>query len=138
MIPFGYGMFVNGESEWGIVYAFTQASLLTVSGALFWTNYAKRTTSDDPANPLGYADPRRAEVRRRIHIGTGAAFIGVLVINMIHGAVIHGRENRIQYRTLTEPPDGFGETQSTRNPRRWNVQVGPIFQTERPSFHSTW
>lgn len=138
MIPFGYGMFVNGESEWGILYAFTQASLLTVSGAFFWTNYAKRTTSDDPANPLGYADPRRAEVRRRVHVGTGAAFLGVLVINMIHGAVIHGRENRIQYRTLSEPPEGLGETQSTRHSRRWNVQVGPIFQTERPSFHSSW
>lgn len=138
MIPFGYGMFVNGESEWGIVYAFTQVSLLTVSGALFWTNYAQRTPSDDPNHLFGYPDPKRAEMRRRVHMGTGIAFIGVLVINMIHGAIIHGKENRIQYRTLSEPPEGFRDTHSSSRPRRWQIQVGPVLQLERPSFHSTW
>lgn len=139
MLPFGYGMFVNGESEWGIVYAFTEVSLLTVSSTLFWVNYAQRTASDDPNHPLGYPDPRRAETRRRVHIGTGAAFIGVVVVNMIHGAIIHNRERQVQYRTLTGPPEGFdaapGPSQRTR---RWQIQVTPLLDLSNQPPHPRW
>lgn len=138
MLPFGYGMFVNGESEWGITYALTEASLLAVSASLFWVNYSRRLPSDDPAQPMGYADPRRAEMRRRVHIGTGAGFIGLVVINMIHGAVIHNREQRVQYRTLSAPPEGFSDVHSQNHRRRWNIQVAPIFAAETGQFHSTW
>lgn len=139
MLPFGYGMFVNGENEWGILYALTEVSLLTVSTTLFWANYAQRIPSDDPSRPMGYPDEARAEMRRRVHIGTGAAFIGIVVINMIHGAVIHNRERRVQYRTLSEPPEGFQERSSAdRRPQRWQIQVGPIFSTGPTRLHSTW
>jgi len=132
MLPFGYGMFVNNQPEWGAVYALTEGVLLTVSTALFWANYAKRMPSDDPQHPMGYEDPRRAEMRKRVHIGTGAAFLGVVLINVIHGAVIHKQSQQVQYRTLSAPPEGFESTErsertrrSERNQRRWNLQIGP-------------
>lgn len=136
MLPFGYGMFVNGESEWGIAYAITEVSLLGVSASLFWANYAQRTASDDPANPLGYPDARRAETRRRVHIGTGAAFLGVMFINVVHGALIHNREQRVQYRTLTGPPEGFdaGGTPSQRS-RRWQIRVTPLLDLSNQPPH---
>lgn len=132
MLPFGYGMFVNDKPEWGAVYALTEGALLTVSTALFWVNYAKRQPSDDPQHPMGYEDPRRAKMRKRVHIGTGAAFLGVVLINIIHGAAIHKQSQQVQYRTLSAPPEGFESSErsertrrSERNQHRWNIQIGP-------------
>lgn len=134
MLPFGYGMFVNGQNEWGITYAILESSLLAVSAGLFWANFAERSASDDPENPLGYPDPERAELRRRIHIGTGAAFLGLVAINIVHGALIHQRDGIVQYRTLPEAPDDFEERiESRERAHRWNLRVQPILElTRRP------
>ena len=132
MLPFGYGMFVNDKPEWGAVYALTEGALLTVSTALFWANYAKRIPSDDPNHPMGYLEPQRAKMRKRVHIGTGAAFLAVVLINIIHGAVVHKQSQQVQYRTLSSPPEGFDTPErlertrrSERNQHRWNIQIGP-------------
>lgn len=143
MIPFGYGMFANGRSDWGIAYAFTEASLLAVTTSLFWANYAERTASDDPSNPLGYRDPRRAELRRRIHVGTGWALLGLVATNMIHGALIHERQRRVQYRTLSGPPEGIEEPRLSRHtdprPRRWSISFHPILElSPRPPVANDW
>lgn len=136
MLPFGYGMFVNDKPQWGAIYALTEGALLTVSTALFWANYTKRLPSDDPNHPMGYADPQRAKMRKRVHIGTGAAFLGVVLINIIHGAVIHKQSQQVQYRTLSSPPEGFDAPERTertrrseRNQHRWNIQIGPYSNT---------
>lgn len=136
MLPFGYGMFVNDKPEWGAVYALTEGALLTVSTAMFWANYAQRQPSDDPEHPMGYEDPQRAKMRKRVHIGTGAAFLGVVLINIIHGAIIHKQTQQVQYRTLSSPPEGFDSTEhstpsrrSEKNQRRWNIQIGPYSNT---------
>lgn len=131
MLPFGYGMFANGRSDWGIAYAFTEVSLLAVTTGLFWANYADRTASDDPARPIGYRDPERAELRRRFHVGTGWALIGVIAANIIHGAVIHERERSVQYRTLSGLPGEFGSgplSRPSNRARRWNIRVEPILE----------
>lgn len=135
MLPFGYGMFVNGQNEWGITYAILESSLLAVSAGLFWANFAERSASDDPENPLGYPDPERAELRRRIHIGTGAAFLGLVAVNIVHGALIHQRDGIVQYRTLPDAPEDFEERiESRERAQRWNLRVQPILElTRRPS-----
>lgn len=144
MLPFGYGMFVNNKPEWGAVYALTEGALLTVSAVTFWANYAKRLPSDDPNHPMGYADPERAKMRKRLHISTGAAFLGVVLINAIHGALIHKQTRQVQYRTLSSPPEGFDSTersersrQSERNQNRWNIHVGPFSNSPRAPL-SNW
>lgn len=130
MIPFGYGMFANHEPAWGAVYALTEGTLLTVSASLFWVNYAKRLPSDDLQHPMGYIDPENAQRRRTAHIATGAALLGIIVINMIHGALVHDRTGQVQYRTLDAPPsslDVFDPTQrSDIKPQRWRVRIGPF------------
>ena len=133
MLPFGYGMFANGESEWGIAYAFTQVTLLTTSATLFWANYADRLPSDDPNVPFGYPDPDRARTRKRAHIATGAAFLAVMAANMVHGALIHRRGADVQYRTLDAPPEGLrdatSEAPQDRDSRaQWNVRLYPILE----------
>lgn len=136
MLPFGYGMFVNERPEWGVVYALTEGALLTVSTGMFWANYAQRQPSDDPEHPMGYEDPQRAKMRKRVHIGTGAAFLGVVLVNIIHGAIVHKQTQQVQYRTLSSPPEGFDSTEhskrsrrSEQNQRRWNLQIGPYSNT---------
>lgn len=136
MIPFGYGMFANGRSDWGIAYAFTEVSLLAVTTGLFWANYAERRASDDPRNPLGYPDPNRAALRRRIHVATGWALLGVITANVLHGALTHERAREVQYRTLTGPPDRLDERIMGREPqskaRRWSVLVYPTLELGAP------
>ena len=130
MIPFGYGMFANDRSDWGIAYAFTETSLLAVTTGLFWANYAERSRSDDPANPFGYPDPERAALRRRIHVATGWALLGVMAANIVHGALIHQRSQSVQYRTLSGPPEDLDERLPDRaaqqRARRWQLSVYPI------------
>lgn len=144
MLPFGYGMFVNDKPEWGAFYALTEGALLTVSTVTFWANYAKRLPSDDPNHPMGYADPQRAKMRKRLHISTGAAFLGVVLINAIHGALVHKQTRQVQYRTLSAPPEGFDSTersersrQSEKNQHRWNIRVGPFSNSPRAPL-TTW
>lgn len=144
MLPFGYGMFVNNKPEWGAFYALTEGALLTVSTVTFWANYAKRLPSDDPDHPMGYADPARAKMRKRLHIATGATFLGIVVINAIHGALVHKQTRQVQYRTLSAPPEGFDSAersersrQSERNQKRWHIRVGPFSNSPHAPL-STW
>lgn len=116
MMPFGYGFFSMERDVLGVTYLLSQATLGAASASLFLLNESAR----DARGFFPEAD--RAERRQRAQIGTGVAFLGLVALNAIHGALLHPRDGLIEYRTLTAPPEsptnGGNGTRGRGSPRQ--------------------
>lgn len=120
MVPFGYGFFASGQDAWGMVYLLGQASMAVTSVSFWATNEASRT-------PDGLLLASEANLRRqRIHVGTGWAFLGLVVINAVHGAIAHQSEVEVGYRRLADPPPEFAPQSAPNGGPRSDAELGPL------------
>jgi hypothetical protein len=133
MLPFGYGLITNGETEWGVFYALTESALLATTVSMFWLNRANRVPSESLTTDFGYEDPELARRRQRIQIGTGVAFLALLTTNVIHGALAHDKEKDVRYRTLDSPPEEFNDSDSRdrSSGSGWRIRVSPVLELSR-------
>jgi hypothetical protein len=117
MLPFGYGFYASEQDTWGTLYLLGQLSLATTSVAYWAVNERSR-------DGQGILVANGANVRRqRIHTGTGWAFVGLLVVNAVHGALAHQAQVEVGYRRLQEPPPEFAPASRAR---AWEFSFVPI------------
>ncbi len=129
ILPFGYGLFANGEDGWGAAYLTVESLLLTASITTWAINLSERVPSDTFDRDFGYLDPDAARVRRRVQISTGAAFLGVVIANMIHGAMTREVDGDVEFRTLEEAPIQLRDPETRA--RRWRLQLAPVIAPRR-------
>lgn len=99
MMPLGYGFFAMERDVLGVTYLLSQATLGITSASLFLLNESARDSRGF------FPEAERAERRQSAQIGTGIAFLGLVALNALHGALLHPRDGLIEYRTLTAPPE---------------------------------
>lgn len=131
ILPFGYGLITNGETEWGVFYALSESALLATSVSMFWINRANRKPSESLTIDFGYEDPDLARRRQRVQIGTGIAFLTLVTANVIHGALAHDREKDVRYRTLDRPPEEFDSRNDRSSAGRWRIRFTPLLDLSR-------
>jgi len=121
MMPFGYGFFASDRDVAGMSYAIGEAALGGAMLTLFLANEVAR--GDD-----GYfQDPARARARGRAQIAMASGFSALLLANLIHGALTHERTQRVEFRTLTEPPAELDPARrSSHSSSRWRVAFSPL------------
>lgn len=131
ILPFGYGLITNGETEWGVFYALTESALLATTVSMFWLNRRDRVPSDSLTRDFGYDDANLARRRQRVQIGTGVAFLALVAANVVHGALAHDTEKDVRYRTLERPPSEFDRMEERSSRPRWRLRVSPILELAR-------
>ncbi|MBN1947429.1 MAG: hypothetical protein JW797_17290 [Bradymonadales bacterium] len=97
-LPFGIGHFSNRQTGWGIAYLVSEVLLGASSIGMYLAGESLRDGD-------GYfEDADRAETYRTIQLVTGYSFFAVLLVNIVHGAIIHEGVIETSYRTVAEPP----------------------------------
>ena len=100
MIPFGVGHFANDDMLWGGTYLILEVALGATSAG-FWL--ANELALDDDGF---FHDRDRARTRAKVHFATGIAFFSVVLLNVVHGILIHEDVVEISYGVVNEP-EGF-------------------------------
>lgn len=134
MLPLGVGFFAAERPVEGAVWASTQTGLAVTSVGFWLLNEGARIEGGSLVGPQGGLPRTDIVVRRqRVHVATGALFLGAALANAIHGAAMHQRFERVEFRTLPGPPEEL--TRAPARPRRWVVSVFPIVAPARTSQH---
>lgn len=101
MLPFGYGFFSGGNDVLGFLYLVSQASVGLTSATLYVLNEASRDRRGF------FPDPERARRRQEAQIVTGWTFIGLVVVNAVHGSLAHPGFSTVEFRGLDEAPSAM-------------------------------
>lgn len=127
VMPFGVGFFAAGREVGGLSYLVSEMALGSTMVGLYLANEAAR-------NPDGSFDqPVRARRRGRAHQAMAGAFVGLLITNMIHGAVALEQVEAVEYRTLPSLPEELERSAPTsrlRTRRGWAIELRPVFAFE--------
>lgn len=129
MLPFGYGFLSSDQAGVGAAYLLAQSAMAATSVGFFLSLELNR---DDEGRLLNNDLNRR---RRRAQLSTGWAFVGLVALNALHGALVHQDEVQVQFRQLPGPPEEFQPTSSsTIAPWSFTWTAYPIVGAEPPAF----
>lgn len=98
MLPFGIGQFANDQPIWGATFLALEVGLASTSLGFWLANELEEEGGR-------FDDPDRARVRGNTHFATGIAFFSVLLLNVIHGLVIHEGVVEVSYGVVEPPSD---------------------------------
>ena len=105
MIPFGIGHFSNDEPAWGTVYLVTEVLLGATSLGFYLANELEFTP--EPRTGPTFPDNELADTRQQLHIATGVAFWSLILLNIVHGLIIHEDVVEVSFGVVEEPDEPF-------------------------------